>query len=112
MGNKHYNYNSLEAVTQGLVGGEPARSLNPFRLAKTTLFFILLSANINAQELRLESLKYDGIVYTTNDIVEISSKCQLGFCQKKVDETKDGVVWMVLPECNGGKAELSNQKYK
>lgn len=112
MGNKHYNKDILEAVTQGLVGGEPARSLDPFRLAKTTLFLILLSLNINAQELKLESLGYDGIIYTTNDIVEVSNNCQLGFCKKKVEETKDGVVWMVIPECNEGKAELSNQKYK
>lgn len=112
MGNKDYNKDILEAVTQGEVGGEPARSLDPFRLAKTTLFLILLSLNINAQELKLESLGYDGIIYTTNDIVKVSNNCQLGFCKKKVEETKDGVVWMVIPECNEGKAELSNQKYK
>jgi hypothetical protein len=106
MGNKQYNKYILEAVTQGKVGGQPARSLDPFHLAKTTLLFILLSLNGNAQELN------DYIIYTTNNIVEISNNCQLGFCQKKVVEAKDGVVWMVLPECNEGKAELSNQKYK
>ena len=106
MGNKHYNKDILEAVTQGEVGGEPARSLDPFRLAKTTLLLLLLVSNIYAQELN------DYIIYTTNNIVEISSNCQLGFCKKKVEETKDGVVWMVLPECNEGKAELSNQKLK
>jgi len=50
MGNKHYNKDILEAVTQGLVGGEPARSLDPFRLAKTTLFLILLTLNSYSQE--------------------------------------------------------------
>lgn len=112
MGNKLYNKDILEAVTQGEVSGKPARNLDPFHLAKTTLLLLLLVSNSYAQELRLESLGYDGIIYTTNDIVEISSNCQLGFCKKKVEETKDGVVWMVLPECNEGKAELSNQKLK
>lgn len=52
MGNKYYNKDILEAVTQGLVGGEPARSLDPFRLAKTTLILILLYANCSySQEL-------------------------------------------------------------
>jgi hypothetical protein len=40
-----YNKNILETVTQGKVCGEPARSLDPFRLVKTTLFFILLTLN-------------------------------------------------------------------
>jgi len=43
--NKEYSKNTLEAVTQGQVGGKPARSLDPFRLAKTTLFITILLVN-------------------------------------------------------------------
>lgn len=41
MTTKEYNKYVLEAVTQGEVGGEPASSLYPFRLAKTTFILIL-----------------------------------------------------------------------
>lgn len=45
MTTKEYNKNTLEAVTQGQVDGEPARSLYPLRLAKTTIFVILICIN-------------------------------------------------------------------
>lgn len=45
MRNKYYNKDILEAVTQGKVCGEPARSYDPFRLVKTT--FIILTISIN-----------------------------------------------------------------
>jgi hypothetical protein len=45
MVNKPYNKNTLEAVTQGGFSGEPARSLDPLQLAKTTLFVTILLVN-------------------------------------------------------------------
>lgn len=109
--NNNYNKDTLEAVTQGSkVGGYPSKILS---LLKTTILLVIINNTGYCGDLSLDPALYnDNIIYTTNDIVKISNNCQLGFCQKKVDETKDGVVWMVLPECNGGKTELSNQKYK
>lgn len=46
MENKHYNKDILEAVTQGKVCGKPTRSYDPFRLVKTTIFFIILLSSI------------------------------------------------------------------
>lgn len=45
MGNKLYNKDILEAVTQGEVCGKPTRSYDPFRLVKTTFIILIVSIN-------------------------------------------------------------------
>jgi hypothetical protein len=72
--NNNYNKNSLEAVTQGKVGGEPARSLYPLRLAKTILLFFILTTNISFSQ--LQNLELDGVVIKKEQETkpEISSK--------------------------------------
>lgn len=92
------------------VYGNPVILLDPFKITKT-IFLLLILLTLNSYS-QLVSLDYDGIVYQTNEIVKATANCELGFCKKKVEETKDGVVWMVIPECNEGKAQLSNQKLK
>lgn len=111
MRNKYYNKYILEAVTQGKVSGEPARSLDPFHLAKTTFLIIFLTTNISYSQ-QLDTSFYDGITYITNNINEITENCELGFCKKKIVETNNNVFWIVLPECSKGRAELSKQKLK
>lgn len=56
MRNKLYNKDILEAVTQGEVSGEPARSLDPFRLVKTTLFISLMLLNNSYSQEFLDAL--------------------------------------------------------
>ena len=51
-------------------------------------------------------------MYQTNEIDKASLNCEFGFCKTKVVEKKDDVVWLVLPECDKGEAELSKEKLK
>ena len=63
MTTKEYNKYILEAVTQGQVDGEPASSLYPFRLAKTILLLLALTANIGfSQFSQLKNMELDGLI--------------------------------------------------
>lgn len=63
MTTKEYNKNTLEAVTQGQVDGEPARSLYPLRLAKTILLLLALTVNIGfSQFSQLKNMELDGVI--------------------------------------------------
>ena len=79
---------------------------------KTILCFLALFVSNAQSQLALSSFYGDAIVYKTNEIVKISSNCEFGFCQKKVIDEKDDVIWLVLPDCDKGEAELSKEKYK
>lgn len=71
----------------------------------------LLASNAYSQ-LKLSNFYNDAIVYQTNEIVKASINCEFGFCKKRVTNEKDDVVWLVLPECDKGEAELSKERFK
>jgi hypothetical protein len=79
---------------------------------RTFICLLCLAAFEAHSQLKLSSFHNDAIIYQTNEIGRASLNCEFGFCKKKVIEDKDSVVWMVLPECGTGEAELSKQKYK
>jgi len=69
--NKPYNKNTLEAVTQGRVGGEPASMLDPFRLAKTTIFTILICINNSFCDDVIDELHLAIDAFNKNPIITI-----------------------------------------
>jgi hypothetical protein len=79
---------------------------------KIILCLLTLFVPTTYSQLKLSNLYDDAIIYQTNEIGRASLKCEFGFCKKKVIDEKDSVVWLVLPECGTGEAELSKQKYK
>jgi hypothetical protein len=102
----------LEAVTQGSkVGGCPSKSLS---LLKTTILLFLINNIAHCGDLTIDpSLYTDHITYKTNEIVKATENCEFGFCKTKlVEESKDVVYALVLPECDKGKSEASKEKYK
>jgi len=68
--NKEYSKNTLEAVTQGQVSGKPARSLDPFRLAKTTIFIILFNTITNASDIDIEKEEAKDVALNKAEIAE------------------------------------------
>jgi hypothetical protein len=110
--NNNYNKNTLEAVTQGSeVGGCPSKILC---LLKTTILLIITNNIVYCGELTIDpELYHDHITYKTNEIVNAIQNCEFGFCKPKlVEESKDVVYALVLPDCDKGKCEASKEKYK
>ena len=70
MTTKEYNKNTLEAVTQGQVDGEPARSLYPLRLAKTIIFAILIHINNSYSQEFLDVLGQAVQVFNATKIID------------------------------------------
>jgi hypothetical protein len=108
--NKHYNNNTLEAVTQGKVCGEPARSLNPFRLAKTTIFVILICVNNSFCDEVIDELHSAIDSFNKNPIISIPysrAKPESAIeaearCEKEKDEIRDVAL---------NKSEIRDQRY-
>ena len=110
--NNNYNKNTLEAVTQGSeVGGCPSKFLS---LLKTTILLFIVNSIGYCGELSIDPALYnDHITYKTNEIVNVIQNCEFGFCKPKlVEESKEVVYAIVIPDCDKGKCEASKEKYK
>ena len=79
---------------------------------KIFLFLLIFFVSKAYPQLELSNSYNDAIVYHTNEIDKASLNCEFGFCKAKVVEKEGDVVWMVLPECDKGEAELSKEKLK
>ena len=110
MANKFYNKNTLEAVTQGKVNGDPARSLHPFRLAKTILFFILLYVNnvfcndiMNEFHSSIDQFNKNGIIHIkySRQAPETAKEAEVRY-EREQDEIRDVAM---------NKAEIRDQRY-
>jgi hypothetical protein len=108
--NKHYNKNTLEAVTQGQVSGEPASMLDPFRLAKTTIFAILICINNSFCDEVIDELHSAIDAFNKNPIISIpysrakpeTAKEAEARCERENDEMRDVAL---------NKAEVKDQRY-
>ena len=122
--NNKYNKNSLEAVTQGKVCGEPVRSLDLFHLAKTTLFVILCVVNNSFCDDFEDTLT--SLIKEFNDILpiklqldkswETAEEAELRCYKEKYEaedvelnkaEIRDGRYWI-----NGGWIIRKNSQYE
>jgi hypothetical protein len=79
---------------------------------KIFLYLLIFFVSKAYPQLELSNSYNDAIVYQANEIDKASLNCEFGFCKTKVVEKKDDVVWLVLPECDKGEAELSKEKLK
>jgi len=79
---------------------------------KTILCLLIFFVSKAYPQLDLSNSYHDSIVYQTNEIDKASLNCEFGFCKTKVVENEGAVVWLVLPECDKGEAELSKEKLK
>ena len=110
MTTKEYNKNTLEAVTQGQVGGKPASIFDPFRLAKTTLFCMILYINNSFCNDFINELHSGIDEFNKNPIINIKySRAKPETAREaeaRYEKEKDEIKDLAL-----NKAEIRDQRY-
>jgi hypothetical protein len=106
MVNKHYNNNTLEAVTQGSeVGGHPSKILS---LLKTTLFLLLTNSSfaqdfVSEFKAGIDQFNQNGIIHIDyNDSKPETAEEAEARCEREKDEIRDVQI---------NKAEIRDGRY-